>query len=91
MVQRIVTRDSDILKHVLREDGVVKNQQTIQNFDAAMGMIREWDSMKVVAGRERASFFGIQARWKVRTDATDEELRLGYRLVEDDANDDWAT
>lgn len=88
MVQRVVTRDSDILKHVLREDGVVKNQQTIQNFDAAMGMIREWDSMKVVTGRDRASFFGLQARWKVRVDATPEDMALGYRVVEEE--DDWS-
>ncbi|MEF2549659.1 virulence-associated E family protein [Aurantimonas sp. E1-2-R+4] len=82
-VQRVVVRDSDIAKHVLREEGVIKNQQTIQNFDAAMGMIPEWVPVKTLTGKDRPYYFGVQARWKVRDDATAEEIALGYRVVDD--------
>ena len=84
MVQRIVTRESDILKHVLREEGAIKNQQTVSNFDSAIGAIREWVPIQDVTGQDRAYYFGIRGRWRVRTGASAEELRLGYRLVEDD-------
>lgn len=83
MVLRTMVRDSDILKHVLNEEGAVKNQQTIQNFDAAMGSIREWTTLKALTGKDRASCFGIQARWKVRADATPDDIRRGYRVVDE--------
>lgn len=88
MVERVVVRDRDILQHVLREEGVVKNQQTIQNFDSAMGVINEWRSSKHAVGKERFYAFGIQARWKVRAGATDEEIALGYRVLTDSDLDD---
>lgn len=84
MVLRCVTRESDILKHVLREEGAVKNQQVIQNFDSAMGAISVWAKMETLTGRDRAYCFGVRARWIVRVDATDEELKIGYRINEED-------
>lgn len=87
MVERVVVLDSDILLHVIREEGVVKNQQTIQNFDSAMGVINEWKPAKYVVGKDRFSCFGKQARWKVRVGATEEEIAQGYRVIDDDGED----
>lgn len=83
-VQRIVVRDSDILHHVLREEGAIKNQQTLQNFDSAMGSIWEWVRLKKLTGKDRAYYFGKQGRWKVRADADATEVEIGYRLLPDD-------
>lgn len=93
MVVRTVFRVKDAAVRALDIDGTIKNDQMTQNLDRAVSHIEGWVAESQLLGKPnlRVRRLGAQGRWKVREDATDEELKLGYRIVEhEEADDDWS-
>lgn len=86
MVVRCAFRVKDAARFALGIDDTIKNDQMTQNLDRAISHLDEWINESTITGRAGATrrFGGTQGRWKVRADATTEEIVLGYRLAEDD-------
>lgn len=92
MVVRVAFRVQDAAHFGLGIDRTIMNDQMTQNLDRAVSSLDEWANEAKVNGADRASRLGARGRWKVRKDASAEELALGYRIVthEEADGDDWS-
>lgn len=94
MVVRVAFRVKDAARFALGIDDTIKNDQMTQNLDRAASHLSAWDNESALTGRKTAvRRFGVQGRWKIRHDATEDELKNGYRVVpheEAEDGEDWS-
>jgi putative DNA primase/helicase len=84
-VLRMVFRVKDAARYALGIDDTIKNDQMTQNLDRAVSSLPTWINESALTGNKGiVRRLGTRGRWKVRKDATVEEIMVGYRILPED-------
>ena len=84
-VLRCAFRVMDAARFALGIEEKFRNEQVTQNLDRAISNLDEWENESARTGKKcTVRRFGMAGRWKVRKDATDEEILKGYRVLPDE-------
>lgn len=83
MVQRVVFLNNQAGEGALGFDRTITNAAIIQDIDRAVSHLSGWKNEG-----NRKYRLGVQGRWKIRNDATPQELAVGYRVVDAGESDD---
>lgn len=83
-VRRTAFRVADAAKYALDLGEVIHNDQMTQNLDRAITALDSWDNEKHLYPERRSAVrrFGVQGRWKLLRDASEDDHMVGYVVVD---------